>query len=347
MLLVQLWDTDPSTGPTDSWTIHGLWPDNCDGTYDTYCDTSREYTNITAILEYYGQTELLDYMNTYWVSDSQSNEDFWEHEWAAHGTCISTLETDCYLGYTTGEELVDFFQKTVDLFKSLDTYQFLSDAGIVPSETTTYTSAEIYDALTSAYGYNVTIECEDDAIYEVEYYYNVEGSVQKGEFVETSPDDDSSSCPSTGVKYLPKTSTSSTTATATTSTTSTTATSTGSAFSGKGYLLAYTSGSQDGCLISYGTWYTTGTCASFTATVTDSLTDTFTLKSSKGPCGVSNNEISCSSSMSYSNFSSIDGYLAYDESNVFYATAVPTGSTQATVYTTTESVEVQFGWEST
>ena len=65
--------------------------------------------------------------------------------------------------------------------------QFLSDAGIVPSETTTYTSAEIYDALTSAYGYNVTIECEDDAIYEVEYYYNVEGSVQKGEFVETSP----------------------------------------------------------------------------------------------------------------------------------------------------------------
>ena len=23
---VQFWDTDPVTGPSDSWTIHGLWP---------------------------------------------------------------------------------------------------------------------------------------------------------------------------------------------------------------------------------------------------------------------------------------------------------------------------------
>lgn len=25
VLLTQFWDTDPSTGPEDSWTIHGLW----------------------------------------------------------------------------------------------------------------------------------------------------------------------------------------------------------------------------------------------------------------------------------------------------------------------------------
>lgn len=25
LLLTQFWDTDPVTGPTDSWTIHGLW----------------------------------------------------------------------------------------------------------------------------------------------------------------------------------------------------------------------------------------------------------------------------------------------------------------------------------
>lgn len=25
LLLTQFWDTDPATGPSDSWTIHGLW----------------------------------------------------------------------------------------------------------------------------------------------------------------------------------------------------------------------------------------------------------------------------------------------------------------------------------
>lgn len=25
LLLTQFWDTDPVTGPDDSWTIHGLW----------------------------------------------------------------------------------------------------------------------------------------------------------------------------------------------------------------------------------------------------------------------------------------------------------------------------------
>lgn len=25
LLLTQFWDTDPATGPSDSWTLHGLW----------------------------------------------------------------------------------------------------------------------------------------------------------------------------------------------------------------------------------------------------------------------------------------------------------------------------------
>ena len=31
VLLTQFWDTAPSTGPSDSWTIHGLWyvPSTC------------------------------------------------------------------------------------------------------------------------------------------------------------------------------------------------------------------------------------------------------------------------------------------------------------------------------
>jgi ribonuclease T2 len=119
---VQFWDTDPATGPSTSWTIHGLWPNNCDGTYSEDCDKKRAYTNITQLLTAAGQTSTLDYMQTYWVSDDESNEAFWDHEWETHGTCISTLSPSCYTGYTPGDEAVDFFTKVVSLFKTLPTY---------------------------------------------------------------------------------------------------------------------------------------------------------------------------------------------------------------------------------
>jgi ribonuclease T2 len=122
LVQTQFWDTSPSTGPSNSWTIHGLWPDHCDGTYDSNCDASRAYTNITAILQSYGKTDLLAYMNTYWVDINGDDESFWEHEWAKHGTCISTLKPSCYTSYTAQEEVPDFFQKTVDIFQTLDSY---------------------------------------------------------------------------------------------------------------------------------------------------------------------------------------------------------------------------------
>jgi ribonuclease T2 len=122
LLQTQFWDTSPSTGPSNSWTIHGLWPDHCDGTFDSNCDASRAYTGITAILQSFGKTALLADMNTYWVDINGDNESFWEHEWAKHGTCISTLKPSCYTSYTAKQEVPDFFQKTVDLFKTLDSY---------------------------------------------------------------------------------------------------------------------------------------------------------------------------------------------------------------------------------
>lgn len=62
-------------------------------------------------------------MQTYWKSNDGTDESFWEHEWNKHGTCISTLDTDCYTNYEAQEEVVDFFKTTVKLFKTLDTYQ--------------------------------------------------------------------------------------------------------------------------------------------------------------------------------------------------------------------------------
>lgn len=103
-----------------------MWnrPDHCDGTYDSNCDTGRAYKNITQILQAFGKTDLLSYMQTYWKNDPDdgSDEEFWEHEWETHGTCISTLNPSCYSGYQPTEEAVDFFQTVVNLFQTLPTY---------------------------------------------------------------------------------------------------------------------------------------------------------------------------------------------------------------------------------
>lgn len=162
-------------------------PDHCDGTFDQYCDPNRQYTNISSIISAAGRTDLLDYMNTYWKDYQGNDESFWEHEWGKHGTCISTLEPSCYTNYVPQQEVVDYFQKVVDLFKTLDSYAFLSAAGIVPSTTQTYTSADIQAALAKPRGVQVAIQCASGALDEIWYFYDVQGSVQTGTFVPTDP----------------------------------------------------------------------------------------------------------------------------------------------------------------
>ena len=186
--LTQFWDYSPAVGPSDSWTIHGLWPDNCDGTYDAYCDPARTYTNLSSIVSAAGSTDLLNYMSIYWKDYRGDDETLWEHEWDKHGTCISTLEPGCYSNYKSQEEVVAYFQKTVDLFKTLPSYTWLSNAGIKPSTTATYTSAEIITALNSPRGVDVTIQCANsNELDEIWYYYVMQGSVPTGTFIPANP----------------------------------------------------------------------------------------------------------------------------------------------------------------
>ena len=138
--------------------------------------------------------------------------------------------------------------------------QVLAAAGIIPSTTVTYTLSAIQAALTASHGYPVTLGCSGSLFEEIWYHYNVLGSVPTGTFISTSPDGSKSDCPETGIRYVPKyLPASPTTSTAPGSTP------TGTPYVGKGFLQAYTGGANKGCLISAGTWYTTGTCATYTA----------------------------------------------------------------------------------
>jgi len=206
LLQTQFWDTSPAVGPVDSWTLHGLWPDLCDGTYPQFCNYAPTYGSITSIIEGAGQTELLEYMRTYWLPDRGSAEHFWEHEWRKHGTCINTLAPGCYgEDYREGDEVVDFFTRAVEIFKGLDTYKALADAGITPSYDRTYDADEIQAALSSISGGAVILGCRRGALNQAWYSFNVKGSVQNGRFVGVEPAGSGhGSCPRRGIRYLPK-----------------------------------------------------------------------------------------------------------------------------------------------
>lgn len=285
-------------------------------------------------------------MRKYWVSDSGSDESFWEHEYNKHATCISTLQPHCYTDYKPTEQVADFFNRVVSLFKTLPTYTWLSDAGITPSNSKTYTSAEIQAALSKQHGgKDVYLGCSDGALDQVYYYFNVRGSVQTGTFV-PAENTGGTSCPATGIKYPPKSSSSSNTVSPTSTVPAPTSTGGGTPFSGKGYLHLRTSnGKRNGCIISLGTWYTSGTCATFTAsnvTTADSSHSTarakgFHLKSSKGKCAISASDgtLTCAASVKEASTfeSDEDGRLTYDDKSVFYADSVSKGRRQEKVYT--------------
>jgi ribonuclease T2 len=182
VLSTQFWDTYTgleSSGqvlPKDTWSLHGLWPDFCNGSYTQYCDLTRQYdpvpspntttglpngtfvppyngSNIGTFLEPFGRYDLLEYMNTYWIAQNQDNAGFWGHEFSKHATCFSTFNVPCYGSqYREHEDVLDFFETTIEYYKRVPTFAWLANEGIKPSNSSTYTYGDIVDVLTEQHG---------------------------------------------------------------------------------------------------------------------------------------------------------------------------------------------------
>ncbi|KAL1303264.1 hypothetical protein AAFC00_006677 [Neodothiora populina] len=346
MLQTQFWDVNPPTGPSDAWTVHGLWPDLCDGSYDANCDDSRYHSNISAILTEYGADDLLAYMQTYWKDYHGNDQSLWYHEWNKHGTCVSTLEPWCYSDYKPQEEVVDYFNTAIKLYKGLDTYNWLKNAGVVPSSSQTYTKEQIQSVLSAKHGKPVTLGCHSGVFNEVWYHFDVKGSVATGEFIATDPLGGKNTCPQTGIRYPPKGSSTSPTHTSTGSSPRPTKVP-GKAFDGKGFLAVETDGNSKGCIIGSGTWYSSGSCATFTAS---SVGETnFTLASRKGECAIKKDALKCAADIREPTvFESKDGKLGLDGSTTFYADSLPRGWKQIPVYVKEggHKTDLTIGWQS-
>lgn len=107
------------------FNIHGMWPNNWDGTYPSFCSSvPYAISNATSQL-----------LLTCWVSYNGPPQTFWEHEWTKHGTCVSpTISPDTY------------FNTTANLYLNKAILKILGVYNVVPSNTQTYTVADVSKA---------------------------------------------------------------------------------------------------------------------------------------------------------------------------------------------------------
>jgi len=142
-MLVLQWDPTLST---TFFTIHGLWPENSDGSYPQNCPGPK--FNTTAI------SDLITTLNKVWPSNNGANSVFWQHEWEKHGTCSEF-----------GEHA--YFQNSIKLQAKYDVKAALAKSNIVPTSSKTYTTTAIKQSVISNIGANPALHCTSSKLVEV------------------------------------------------------------------------------------------------------------------------------------------------------------------------------------
>ncbi|KAJ3051327.1 ribonuclease T2-like [Rhizophlyctis rosea] len=148
--------------PRDAWTLHGLWPDYCDGTYSTDnlgCIHEYGFEGTYEMVKKFGGG-LLERMKKVWMGADGDFEWMWTHEFNKHGTRMSTINPKCYgKSYKPHLPVLDYFKTTLSLYPRYNLFQILKKSGVVPSKKKTYTLKQSQDAIILGIGYEASITC--------------------------------------------------------------------------------------------------------------------------------------------------------------------------------------------
>lgn len=124
------------------FTMHGLWPENSDGSYPCTCtDETFDISKVKSI-----ESD----MNTYWPSLNGPNDTFWKHEYEKHGTCAEDLFPTEFA----------FFNGTLALRAQYDAVKALAAAGYKPSNSKGFTLSAFRKAMGAAYGTYPAVTCD-------------------------------------------------------------------------------------------------------------------------------------------------------------------------------------------
>ncbi|EFA82171.1 ribonuclease T2 [Heterostelium album PN500] len=128
----------------EAFTIHGLWPENSDGSYPSFCKGPSFSSSAIQ--------DLMNQLNYDWPSLTGPNTDFWTHEWSKHGTCSLT-------GPITN--IHDYFAAGLKVYNAYNISSSLADHGIVPSNTQSYSITSITNALINSLGNTPLLQCQN------------------------------------------------------------------------------------------------------------------------------------------------------------------------------------------
>ncbi|XP_078180258.1 extracellular ribonuclease LE-like [Carex rostrata] len=137
----------PTSGkPEVDFGIHGLWPNNNDGSYPSNCDSRKPFDESKV-------RGLLSSLHSEWPTlacPSNDGTNFWAHEWEKHGTCAESVFDE-----------YRYFKTALDLKTQLNLLQSLQSAGIQP-DGGSYSLMSIKNAIEESVGYAPYIECNGD-----------------------------------------------------------------------------------------------------------------------------------------------------------------------------------------
>jgi hypothetical protein len=145
----------------DQWNIHGLWPSIPSSiVIPSFCTNEAfNWDSFSSSL----QEELVEN----WSGLYSTEDSFLDHEWSKHGTCwdwtlgdfseMPLVIQDILKSTSTSNDQSQFFQLVLTIHKHYNIYSVLQQKGIVPSNTTPYTSQDIAAALDTAFGLHTYI----------------------------------------------------------------------------------------------------------------------------------------------------------------------------------------------
>ena len=136
--------TDPAPVANDFW-LHGLWPNYNNGSWPQFCgNTPYDRNQISSIL-----TD----MSHFWPAVLTDSEDqFWGHEWTKHGTCSAPV---------LSSEL-NYFQTILTIRKKFNLLNLFVQSGVNPGTSAQFTAVEMANAISKSFGFAPDIRCNAD-----------------------------------------------------------------------------------------------------------------------------------------------------------------------------------------